>query len=82
MSNKKSFGIVSKDVLTDPELSIQAKGLYSLLCTYANKQRECFPSRSTLADIMNVSQRYIYKLMKELKSKEYLTVNGRTIKLK
>ena len=57
MSKRKIFGIVTKDVLDDPELSIQAKGLYSLLCTYANKNRECFPSISLLADQLNLNKR-------------------------
>jgi DNA-binding MarR family transcriptional regulator len=82
MSKKYRFGIVSKDVLDDPQLSIQAKGLYSLLCTYANKERECFPSRNTLADQLNVSVRYIDTLIKELKTIGYIQRIGRTIKLK
>lgn len=82
MSKKKIFGIVTKDVLDDPELSIQAKGLYSLLCTYANKDRECFPSISLLADQLNISTRYVDKLIKELKIKQYLKRSGRIITLK
>jgi DNA-binding IscR family transcriptional regulator len=82
MSKTYRFGIVSKNVLDDPQLSIQAKGLYSLLCTYANKQRECFPSRNTLADQLNISVRYVDTLIKELKNAGCMTRTGRTIKLK
>lgn len=82
MSYTKRFGIVSQEVLQDPELSIQAKGLYSLLCTYADKNRECFPSINTLADHCNKSVRSISYLISELKNKKYLTRDGRIITLK
>lgn len=79
MSYTKQFGIVSKEVLHDPELSLQAKGLYSLLCTYANQNRTCYPSISTLADLSNKSRSTIDKLIKELKKKNYLKRDGRKI---
>lgn len=79
MSYTKQFGIVSKEVLHDPELSIQAKGLYSLLCTYADKNRTCYPSINTLADLSNKSVRTISELIKELKEKNYLKRDGRKI---
>lgn len=79
MSYNESFGIVNKKVLHDPELSIQAKGLYSLLCTYADKNRTCYPSINTLADLSNKSIRTISELIKELKEKKYLQRSGRRI---
>lgn len=82
MSYNKRFGIVSQEVLHDPELSIQAKGLYSFLCTYADKNRECFPSRNTIADNCNISVTYVGILIKQLKKAGYLKRNGRTIILK
>ena len=82
MSYNKRFGIVSQEVLHDPELSIQAKGLYSFLCTYADKNRECFPSRNTIADHCNISVTYVGILNKQLKKAGYLKRNGRTIILK
>ena len=62
----KRFGIVNYDVVTDPELSLQAKGLYALLSCYANKERTCFPSISTLSDISNKSSTQISVYIKEL----------------
>ena len=35
--------IVNYDVISDPELSIQAKGLYSTLSLFANNKREYIP---------------------------------------
>jgi hypothetical protein len=82
MSYNKKFGIVNQDVLQDPELSIQAKGLYSLLCTYADKNRRCYPSISTLADHCNKSVRTINYLIEELKKKEYVVRKGRVLILR
>lgn len=71
------FGIVNDKVIGDPELSIQAKGIYSILSTYANKNRKCFPSIATIADIANVSQRTVDRKIKELKNKNYVRRSGK-----
>ena len=68
----EAFGIVNKDVVTDPELSIQAKGVYAIICTYCNKERTCFPSVNTLADLSNMHPRTISRKIKELKEKGYI----------
>ena len=77
----KRFGIVNYDVITDPELSLQAKGLYALLICYADKSRTCYPSISTLADISNKSQTQISVYISELKELNYIKRVGRKIKL-
>ena len=79
--NIDKFGIVNEKVIGDPELSIQAKGIYSILSTFANKQRKCFPSISTIADIANVSQRTVDRKIKELKIKKYIKRDGKYLKL-
>ena len=79
-NSETRFGIVKYKVLSDPNLSIQAKGLYSLIACYADKNREAYPSASTLADSMNVSQRYIFKLLKELRQHKYIKrINGKLV---
>ena len=79
--NIDRFGIVNDKVISDPELTIQAKGIYSILCTFANKQRKCFPSIATIADIANVSQRTVDRKIKELKDKKYVERDGKYLKL-
>tara|TARA_R110000868_G_scaffold313607_1_gene574572 strand:- start:477 stop:722 length:246 start_codon:yes stop_codon:yes gene_type:complete len=76
------FGIVSYDVMSDPELSSKAKGLYSLLCCYADKNRICFPTKSRLADELDVSQKTIKRYLKELYNKKYIKRNGLKITVK
>ena len=77
MEKCRKFGIVYQEVVSDPELSLQAKGLYALICTYANKERTCFPSVNTLADLCNVDPRTISRKIKELKEKGYINRKGR-----
>ena len=77
-----SFGIVTKNIMTDPDLSLQANGLYAILCTYANKQRQCYPSLNTLSDISNKSVSQVSSYIKELKSKGYLIRVGKVITLR
>ena len=81
MSKTYKFGIVSHKVITDPELSLTAKAVYSMLCVYANKKRVCWPSRATLADIGGVSITTIDKAIKELKLKNYVERKKRKLKL-
>ena len=81
MSKKYKFGIVNKTVLTDPELSLSAKAVYSILSTYANKQRTCYPSVKTLADVAGCSCSTIDRAVKELKIKNYIKRKGRYISL-
>ena len=73
----ETFGIVNKDIITDPELSMQAKAVYSILTTYCNKQRTCFPSINTIADLCDVHPRTIHRKIKELKEKGYIKRVGR-----
>ena len=83
MSKKSSrFGIVSYEVISDPSLSIQAKALYSMLACYANKERTCWPSISTLSDDLNISQSSTNRLIKELKTCNYIKRVGRKLTIK
>tara|TARA_B110000196_G_scaffold314007_1_gene321573 strand:+ start:6015 stop:6263 length:249 start_codon:yes stop_codon:yes gene_type:complete len=81
MSKIFRFGIVNKDVLTDPELSLTAKAVYSMLATYANKNRTCYPSVKTLADVGGCSCSTIDRAIKELKIKNYIIREGRKLYL-
>ena len=83
MSKKLSrFWIVSYEVISDPNLSIQAKALYSMLACYANKERTCWPSISTLSDDLNISQSSNNRLIKELKTCNYIKRVGRKLTIK
>ena len=83
MSKKSTrFGIVSYEVISDPNLSVQAKALYSMLACYANKERTCWPSISTLSDDLNISQSSTNRLIKELKTCNYIKRVGKKLIIK
>lgn len=82
MSKNFNFGIVNKEIVTDPSLSLQAKGLYAILTSYADKNRRCFPSLNTLSDISSKSVSQVSLYIKELKSKGYLTRRGKYLILR
>lgn len=76
------FGIVSRDIILAPDVSLQSKALYAALACYANKQRSCFPSISTLSNDLNVSERTIKRLIKELKTNNLIKRIGRKLLIK
>lgn len=81
MADKK-FGVVDKEVIQDLSLSLRAKGLYAILCTFADKNRECFPSVATLAELSDVSRRTVERTIKELEDKNYVRKTGRVFTVK
>jgi len=83
MSKKRErYGIVTANVLQDPDLSLTSKAVYSLLCTFANKERECFPSIVHLSELLDVNRRTIERALSELKTKDYVNKEGKTFILK
>jgi DNA-binding IclR family transcriptional regulator len=81
MGRKAKYGIVYADIIHDPGLSVTAKALYALLATFANKQRECFPSITHLSELLSVSRRTVERSIKELKSNGYITKEGKVFTL-
>jgi DNA-binding MarR family transcriptional regulator len=80
--DKYRYGIVSRDIILAPDITLQAKALYSALACYANKKRTCYPSISTLSNDLNVSERTIKRLIKELKTKDLIKRIGRKLLIK
>lgn len=68
----RKFGIVDAEVIQDPSLSTTAKAVYSLLATFANKNRSCYPSITTLAELLGVNRRTIERSIVELVDKNYI----------
>ena len=78
----KKFGIVHTEVLHNLDISLRAKGLYALLCTYADRDRTCFPSISTLSEMSGVSRRTIERTLKELEEHKIVLKSGNIFSLK
>jgi DNA-binding IclR family transcriptional regulator len=75
------FGVVHTEVIRDPGLSLRAKGLYALLCTFADKERMCFPSIKTLSELSGVTRRTTERTLNELEEKNYVKREGRKFRL-
>lgn len=63
---RRLFGVVYGWVVKDPAIPAPAKGLYSLLCTYADRDGVCFPSNARLAAEMAVTERSIQNWLSAL----------------
>jgi len=79
MKSQYRFGIVSYNVISDPAISLQAKGIYAILCIHADKNRTCFPSINTIADLADVHPRTVKRKIVELKQAGYLIRKSRKI---
>ena len=75
------FGIISYEVISDPKLSLIAKCVYGIYCIHANKNRICFPSNGTVADMLNVGYSTVSRGIKELKDANYIRREGKFIRL-
>lgn len=68
----KGFGIIPKELLTNPHLSIQSKALYSLLASFVSRDGIATMSRKTLAKALGKSTRMISTYCQELETADYL----------
>lgn len=67
MSEKKAgYGLVRKSVMTNPEIHIEAKGIYAYLCSFANAKGECFPSVQTMCAELHIGKDRFYRHIDQL----------------
>ncbi len=77
---EKGYGKVSKLIIRDKEISIGAKGIYSLFCAYSNDEGVCFPQRATIMSYLQIGSRNTYyKYLNELISKKLIKVKKNKI---
>ena len=76
MEEKKQsgYGFVSKDVLLDPEIPIEAKALYAYLCAHADKSGKCFPSVEGMCYHLNITEKRFRKYKTVLESQGIIEV--------
>ena len=63
---------VPRVILTNTELTIYAKLVYSMLLGYAWEKDRCFPGQEKLAEDLGISRDSVIKGIKELEDKGYL----------
>ena len=70
----EGYGIVAKKVMRNKELSIEAKALYSYICSFAGSGTTAFPGAELIINELNIGENRFYKSRKELIEKGYITV--------
>ena len=68
------FGIIPKNLMRDDTVSMQAKCVFSYLACFANKERDCYPSRSLMCKELGCGKDTLTKYINELKEHGYLIV--------
>ena len=68
----KGYGIICKFPMTDPDLKVQAKGIYAYLCACCGNGTTAFPSNVKITDHLQISKDTYYKAMKQLKDQGYV----------
>lgn len=71
---KNGYGLISKIVMQDNELSIQAKGLYAYICSFTGKGSGAFPTRKKICFDLDISNDSLSKYINELTEKNYIIV--------
>jgi DNA-binding MarR family transcriptional regulator len=63
------FGKVAQDVMRDPDVTMNAKAVYALLCSYIGEKPHCYPSVSDLCADLKASRSKIDRALNELTEK-------------
>ena len=60
------YGMILQSVMKNPDISIEAKAIYSLLASYTGNKQYCFPSVQTICKDLAISENRFYKHMQQL----------------
>lgn len=71
---KEGYGIIPKLVMKDKKLSIEAKAIYALLCSYAGKGKTAFPSIESQCRSLKISEARYLRHRKFLIEEGYITI--------
>jgi hypothetical protein len=68
------YGIVTKDAMQDRNLTIEAKAIYSYLCSFAGGKDEAWPSIDKMCYDFQIEKRRLRKHIKVLVDNEYIEI--------
>ena len=77
--NSKGFGTVPKLVMTDRNISVQAKAIYSYLCSFSGAGESCFPGKDRMSADLGISKDTLTKYIKQLVSAGYISVEQKKV---
>ena len=60
---EEGYGIVSRSVLTSPEIPVECKAIYALLSAYAGDEVECYPTIETMRKALGITVERLYKYL-------------------
>ena len=72
--NCKGYGILFKYPMLDPALTIEAKGIYCYICSYAGSDATAFPGRDKIRDDLQMCKDAYYKHYQLLLDNDYIRV--------
>jgi DNA-binding MarR family transcriptional regulator len=76
---KNGYGLVSSNILRDPDISLRAKGLYAYLATYADSKNEVTAGINRIANECGITQSTVKRTLEELKKKGIIARESRGI---
>ena len=71
------FGVVPTLAILDKSISHAELRVFALLCSYADKNGQCYPSQSTMAESLNISRQKLNPHIKSLETKGWVKITGR-----
>ena len=74
------YGTVPKSFLSNPDIPIQAKGIYCYLASYSNQDKVAFPSRERILKELSLSKNGYYGHYNFLTSNGYIGVDSQNYK--
>ena len=72
--NFKGYGIVPKYAMTDPALTIEAKGIYAYFCSFSGRGSSAFPTRNTILSDLQIGKDAYYNHFRQLCEEGYIIV--------
>lgn len=68
------YGLVKRNIMRAKDLSIEAKAIYSYLCSFAGTGTKAYPLVNTILEELNISKTRYYKYLNELQEKGIIII--------
>ena len=77
---EQGWGMLSKRVMQDKNLTVGAKALYAYLCSYAWGKSECYPTVGSIMEDLGIADKTFTRYRNELQQSGYVTVEFRNVR--
>lgn len=69
MAKQKGYAKTDNKIIRDPSLTMESRQLYTILASYCDKNRECYPSIDQLLRDTGISKDRLYRHMRILEQR-------------